>query len=170
MKTSIRSLLLAAAFLALQGCADDSATGPAASKPVEMPTPSGWTRTENYPIATGISADYMLKGPAVTNFHPNIFVVTGTTSGISVDSAASREARNAQAQGIVLDSNKAISIGGTRGWLLQYRTSTTGGIMVQRYLMVVHAGKDCEIIFSRIEADQSSEALFLAQQAAITLN
>lgn len=169
-KTWKLALLAAVAAFGISGCSEDSATGPAAPRLVEMPTPTGWKRTENYRLSSTVTADYVLYGPAVGNFSPNVVVLTASSRGISLDSAGRMYVAQVNGMGGTVDSSHAVRIGGVDGWLVQYRLSMTYGNVVERDILLIYKGKDCQISLTRLDGDAASEAILQAQQAAITLN
>lgn len=164
------ALLVAVVGMGIVGCGEDTATAPQGARLVEMPTPAGWTRTENYRLPNGAKAEYVLIGKAVDNFSPNILVLNSPTEGLTADSAGRLYEAQVGSMGGILDSSHAVRIGGIDGWLLQYRLTMTYGYVVERDLLLVYKGKDCQVSMTRLVNDSANEALFLATQAAITLN
>lgn len=158
------------------GCdSSSSPDGPALS--TTMPT--GWSRKPNYPVAPGVSADYVDFAPRNSDFSANAMLLTGPSSGQSPASAVAEGLAQLQANpsiaDFVIDSNSAVTIGGKEGYRLQFRYAQllngTRYALLQRQLLVIHKGMDCQLVLTRLQSDSIAGASgFRAIEASIKLN
>jgi len=154
----------------ISGCSDSSSGPEEPSSFVSIQTPSGWQRKDDYPIGPGVSADYVLYGPPVSEFSPNIIVLTGTESDISIDSAVqlSIASLKSQSPSCSIDSNIARPLSRNPARLLQISwTSSKGDSIVSRQFFAKKSGMDIQIVFTRLVYDKASIAPMAAAEASI---
>lgn len=166
------SLALTLSFvIGLSGCDSSSGSTDTQGSPslVSMTTPPNWQRRDNYPVATGVSADYVLFGPPAEGFAPNIIVLTTPASSISLDSAAAMEIRSASKSltGAVVDSNLDRTLSGNPVRLLQIRANSNGQDLLVREFLAKKGGKDIQIVLTRRLLDTPSAALMAAAEESI---
>lgn len=161
------------------GCGDDSSTSSNPGSVVSATLPSGWTLKENFPIAVGVAADYVYYAPPNSGFSANMLLLTTPASGMSPASAMASEIASARSNtnisGFEVDSNSVATVGGKEGYRVQFRygqyLNGTWIYVLQRQLLVVHKGKDCQMVFTRLQSDSIVGAAALRSiEASLTLN
>jgi hypothetical protein len=178
MKYTLRAI----AFLGLLGfvfsfLGCSSATGTSidssSNSSAEMATPSGWTRQNDYPIGAGISADFVLFGPKVQNFTPNIIAITSPQSGASISVALQYEIDNLRSlstvSNVVVDSSGIISFHGQEAALLQARYTMSGFDLLVREILFVYGGKDYQFVLTRLQSDEATAAVFSSAEQSLVL-
>jgi len=161
------------------GCGGDSSATSNPGPVVSATLPSGWTLKENFPVATGVAADFVYFAPANAGFSANAMLLTMPASGMTPASGAASEISamrsNTNISDFVVDSNTVATVGGKAGYKLQFRygqyLNGTWVYVLQRELLVVHNGKDCQIILTRLQSDSIVGAAgFRSIEASIKLN
>jgi len=158
------------------GC-DDSSSSSEGSV-VSTTKPDGWTRKENYPLTTGVSATYVDFAPPASNFSANVILMINPSSGQSPASAVAEGVSQLQTNpnfaNFSIDSSSVATIGGKEGFRVQFRYSQsvngTWYSLLQRQLLVVNKGMDCQLVLTRLQSDSLVGATaFRAIEASIRL-
>lgn len=160
------------------GCGEDSSTSSNGGPVVSTTMPAGWTLKENFPIGVGVSADYVYIAPPNAGFSAYVmFVGTPATGEDPADFIAGTIAAmnsDPDFSNIVVDSNSTLAIGGKNGYRVQvrYTKSTEDGILdlVERQILLVYKGKDCQLILTRLQSDSVGAAGFRSVEASLKLN
>lgn len=166
------------ATLTLAGCGEDSSTSSNKGPVVSTTKPAGWTLRENYPIAPGLAADYVYAAPPVGGFSANVLLVTTPSSGEVPAAVVNNEIEtmrsNPAITGLVVDSNSSIKVGGKDAHRVQLRyiQVVNGGSfdLFQRQILLVHNGKLCQLVLTRLQPDSVASAAFRGVEASIRLN
>lgn len=170
------SVLLATSVLV--GCGDESSTSGNSAPLVSTTMPAGWTLRENYPIGVGVSADYVYIAPSDAGFSAYVMLVATPSSGEDpaafVANRIAEMRSDAAFSNVVVDSNSAVTVGGKDGFRVQVRfTKAKNGTLldfVERQILLVHKGKDCQLILARLQSDSVGAAGFRSVEASIKLN
>lgn len=171
MRQSLHILIGLILLASLVGCDDSKSesTGSTSTSIVSMSTPEGWQRRDNYPVAPGVAADFVLAGAPVSGFAPTILVLTSAQSTVSTDSAAAMEIRSILGQdaNAIVDSNTSRDLGGNAARLIQIRFAFNGQQLLAREFLARKAGRDIQIVLTRRQEDLASGVLMSQAEATI---
>jgi|GEM_PF-2202017 hypothetical protein len=160
-------LLLATVGGILTGC--DSSTSSTNASVVALSTPSGWTRKDNYPVATGVAADFVLFAPAVSGFSANVMVLTTGASSIGLDSAVQDEiaADQSGSANFTVDSVITRTVSSYDSRILQATYVLNGQTFLMREIITKTATRDVQIVFTRIESDDTYASELLSLESSV---
>jgi hypothetical protein len=160
-------LLLATVGGILTGC--DSSTSSTSTSAVSLTTPLGWTRKDNYPVGPGETADFLLLAPAVGSFSANVLVLTSSASSIGLDSAVQGEiaADQLETTNFTVDSVITRPVSSHDSRILQATYDLNGQTFLMREILTKTATKDVQIVFTRIESDDTYASELLSLESSV---
>lgn len=160
------------ALLLLGACgAEGPVQVPGASLLVDLPTPSGWVRLADVPVATGGRAVLAIEPAQGRPTDPWALVLVDSASGLVPASraAAALEGMRAEAPDLALDSSLSRTVQGNQGYLVQYRIPSLDG-RVARELFFTWRGRDCRVVLSRRVPDTASQRILREIEDGLVLN
>lgn len=166
MKSPIRILASLVLLGFLAGCGDSGTSPAAGNSPVSMPTPSGWTRQDDYTTSGGTKVDFKLtsdKGSASVISRP-----LGSLTGAEMASALIAVMQT-QYPSMVVDTNVARTVAGHPAQLLDVHFSVQGTVVDLRQLFVRTGSNDIQIIFSWEYSDAATAAVVREMESQIRI-
>lgn len=149
----------------LSSCGTDDGTSSGSQCPIDAQTPTGWALKENYAIGPGLTANMVFLSPSPYNgFTANIIILSGSESGVSMESGASMEIAalegDANVSNILVDSSRYTILDGVSSYMFQVRYTRDGRDLVGREHLFVYGGTDNQVIFTRVESDLAALSAF----------